>query len=167
MSRWNTARTKIQICKKCGQLKPHYPSRLSSCKDCQNNYTTANKEKRKAQSRKWRQNNKHVAQKYWSDNKEKLNAMQREFYIKRTYGLTPARFTKIFTSQGNVCACCGSDNPGSKRGWQVDHDHNKNRVRAILCQPCNSTIGHAKESIYRLLACVSYLQAAEDAYDVS
>lgn len=77
--------------------------------------------------------------------------------FKYKYGIDLQEKQNILDSQGGVCACCGSSDPQHKQGWALDHNHKTKKVRAVLCQPCNTTIGCAKESILRLQACISYL----------
>lgn len=76
------------------------------------------------------------------------------------HGLTPADKAAMIEAQGGLCAVCGATEPN-----QVDHDHRccpgnqgcKMCVRAILCGPCNSMLGHAKDDPERLQAGIAYL----------
>ena len=81
-------------------------------------------------------------------------------HLKKKYGLTPETWAALFEQQGRRCAACGATDPGGKKGWHVDHDHNINtpHARAILCNPCNVTLAHAKDSPSRLAALVRYLE---------
>ena len=64
------------------------------------------------------------------------------------YGVTADKFNSMLQSQGGLCAMCHE--PCSD--WCVDHDHNccpdnkgktcGNCVRALLCGPCNRSLGH-------------------------
>lgn len=54
------------------------------------------------------------------------------------------------------CACCNSKNPGHV-GWCFDHDHETLKFRGIICWSCNATLGHAKDSVRRLLFAIVYL----------
>ncbi len=71
------------------------------------------------------------------------------------YGITLAEFRQRLESQGNRCACCGTETPDS-RGWFVDHIHtpeegltqnrsfNKHglaKIRGIVCGRCNAAAG--------------------------
>lgn len=63
------------------------------------------------------------------------------------------------------CATCGSTNPGTK-GWVVDHDRAccpgdrscPSCRRGILCQPCNVTLGYAKDNPAALRRMADYLE---------
>ena len=69
--------------------------------------------------------------------REKINARKRAAGA----GLTPEQIRAIFDSQGGVCAICGSSDPGSKAGWNLDHCHSTGRIRFILCTHCNRGLG--------------------------
>jgi hypothetical protein len=71
----------------------------------------------------------------------------------RKYGLTQDEYDELLRSQGNRCAGCGTDKPGAK-GWCIDHCHRSGRVRAILCNPCNTVLGLIDEDpeVLRALA---------------
>lgn len=62
---------------------------------------------------------------------------QRRF---RTYGITEAEYDAMLASQDHRCAICQTDTPTAK-GWVIDHCHESDMVRGILCGPCNSAIG--------------------------
>lgn len=60
-------------------------------------------------------------------------------------GLTPEQIDEIFRNQGSKCAICGSKNPGTKIGWNLDHCHVTGKVRFILCAHCNRGLGAFKD----------------------
>jgi hypothetical protein len=83
---------------------------------------------------------------------------RRKEHLKARYRLTLEQWEALFESQGRCCAICQNPDPGWKRGWHTDHDHETNKVRGILCHLCNRTLGHAKDNIDWFLAFVAYLQ---------
>lgn len=84
--------------------------------------------------------------------KQKARAQQ----LRWRYGLRKHEFTEILASQGGRCAICRATAPGS-RDWHVDHDHVSGRVRGLLCSPCNTFIGLAKEDPDVLRQAAQYL----------
>ena len=58
----------------------------------------------------------------------------------------------MLVAQGGRCAACGTREPGTKKGWHVDHCHETGAVRGILCHHCNVGIGKAKDNIETLRA---------------
>ena len=58
--------------------------------------------------------------------------------------------------QGGKCDLCGTDKPGSRKGWHTDHDHKIDfrvtadacpaSLRGVLCHVCNVMVVAAFES---------------------
>ena len=61
-------------------------------------------------------------------------------------GFTKKQWEKMFDEQGRVCAICGSETSGHKKGWNLDHCHKTNRARFILCTHCNRGLGGFKDN---------------------
>ena len=86
-----------------------------------------------------------------------IDAMSERRYL-RCYGITRAQKAEMLARQGNCCAACGSDTPGGRWGWNVDHIHGTKIIRGILCHHCNLTLGNAKEDVRRLRLLALYLE---------
>lgn len=72
-------------------------------------------------------------------------------------GITHEERDSILESQGGVCAVCGTSDPGSKKGWHVDHSHITQKIRGVLCATCNIALGMVNDSIERLNQLTQYL----------
>ena len=128
-------------------------------------YTSEQRIKRAAASKRWRANNIHKCRQYsikhrdqyinWRmANKSRIkNSTQ-----KKLYGISLDERDVMFTRQGYACAACGSTSPGTKKGWHTDHCHKTKKVRGILCQSCNIALGYINDSIPRLKLLISYLE---------
>jgi hypothetical protein len=90
-------------------------------------------------------------------NPDNQRQIRRRAHLKSSYGITPAEYDFIFQAQKNVCGICETPNPGSKKGWHIDHCHSTGKVRGILCTNCNLMIGHAKDDLNRMVAAMFYL----------
>lgn len=77
--------------------------------------------------------------------------------LKRRYDLTIDDFDKLFESQGSVCAICGTDDPGGKGRFHVDHCHETGDIRGLLCHHCNLMLGQARDSTETLMSAIHYL----------
>ena len=75
----------------------------------------------------------------------------------KKYGITRADFERMLHQQGNRCAICLCIDP-EKTGWRVDHNHEFDFVRGVLCHRCNTLLGHAKEKVETLSRAIDYLQ---------
>jgi hypothetical protein len=73
------------------------------------------------------------------------------------YGITQADYDRMFEEQGGKCAICGVHQSQQKRRLYVDHDHETNKVRALLCHKCNFMIGWARDNPLILTLATSYV----------
>lgn len=78
-------------------------------------------------------------------------------HILKSYGLTIEEFESMVKAQNNKCAICGSSNWG-KQSPSIDHDHSTGKVRGLLCNRCNRTLGFVEESIPLLIKMAKYLK---------
>lgn len=84
-------------------------------------------------------------------------------YLYRNYGITILNYEEILEKQNNVCAICGgtgterADHSKSKCNLVVDHCHNTNKVRGLLCHTCNTALGQFKDSKQLLQKAIEYL----------
>lgn len=74
------------------------------------------------------------------------------------YGLTPDDYNAMLAAQGDRCAICDGIGEGTGRPLGVDHCHETNAVRGLLCNRCNSMLGFARDNEEVLLAAVEYLR---------
>jgi len=82
---------------------------------------------------------------------------QREAYDKHKYGITKEQKDSLFDLQEGKCAICGYVF-GQKQGdMHIDHCHTTGVVRGLLCNGCNTGIGHLQESKEVMLNAISYL----------
>lgn len=55
-------------------------------------------------------------------------------------------YKKLFEEQGGVCAICSTPENGRYSNLSIDHDHDTNEIRGLLCNSCNRGIGLLKDS---------------------
>jgi hypothetical protein len=75
----------------------------------------------------------------------------------RKLGLTQARYYEMCEAQNWACLVCGTL---SVKKLHVDHCHDTNKIRGLLCGDCNIGLGHFKESPERLKKAIAYLLAS-------
>lgn len=94
------------------------------------------------------------ADKDWAtNNPDRFKALKRKAKLKHLYGLTPEEVTELLESQNGLCAICKSIPVKAC----VDHDHETNEVRGILCHSCNVALGLFKDDIKVLEQAMEYL----------
>ncbi len=88
---------------------------------------------------------------------------ERHFQLKYSYGISLVEYKAILAAQGGVCASCGDPPPlnhSRHSNLAVDHDHQTNVVRGLLCVRCNTALGLLKEDDTRIEKLRNYLKAA-------
>tara|TARA_R100000951_G_scaffold90032_1_gene78172 strand:+ start:17625 stop:18179 length:555 start_codon:yes stop_codon:yes gene_type:complete len=84
----------------------------------------------------------------------------------RRYGMTEDDYDTIHDSQGGVCKICkrpetakDKHNKGEVKRLAVDHCHEENHVRGLLCTNCNSALGKFKDDTAALQRAIDYLNS--------
>jgi hypothetical protein len=117
-------------------------------------------------------------QKRWYEaNKEKQKVRERARYqekkdyntsvrLQSKFGITLDEYNAMLALQRGLCAVCGSepnikDKNGNIRRLAVDHDHKTGKVRQLLCNACNTSIGLVKENVSTLVNMIDYIKKHE------
>lgn len=85
---------------------------------------------------------------------------QRWRHVSSRYGLAPSDFDAMLEAQDGACAICRRTLDGvglAPNAPQVDHDHATDRVRGLLCRPCNTALGFLDDDVERLRRALDYL----------
>ena len=94
-------------------------------------------------AKKFAQNNPErvkIYQKTWKErHPEKRKLYTRNSRI-RAYGIEPEEYYKLLEQQGNECAICKAKS--TRRAMNIDHNHTTGKVRGLLCDGCNMSLGH-------------------------
>ena len=64
----------------------------------------------------------------------------------------------MLNKQNNSCAICKKNQIDLKKIMSVDHNHQTNKVRGILCHGCNVGIGFFEDNIEFLKQAIKYLR---------
>lgn len=62
-----------------------------------------------------------------------------------TYGMVTADYEQMVKDHGDCCALCRSSDKGRNarfRTWNIDHCHETDLIRGLLCHDCNIKLGH-------------------------
>lgn len=91
--------------------------------------------------------------------------MQSRGRLKYRYGLSLDQRKEMFVAQGGKCLICGLELslvPKALNMAAVDHNHQTDFVRALLCRGCNTGIGAMRDSPETLRAAADYLEVFRD-----
>ena len=98
-------------------------------------------EKRKAKNKEWRVANKDYI---------------RVKHLQYNYGITVEDYDRMFKEQNGRCAICHTQQHYQRLA--VDHCHKTGKVRGLLCQHCNRSIGLMFDSPLRLRNAADYIE---------
>lgn len=153
------------VCSRCKQEKPlsaftrnRSVTRGYSymCKQCLKAYygEASRKMRIKEKSGEYYKNHKEEYKERYQKNKEKI----RNYYktagktnhkyakIKYKYGITREEYLKLYNDQSGKCAICGKEIEVLGNETHIDHDHDTNIIRGLLCQNCNLGLGYFFDS---------------------
>ena len=133
-------------CGKCGLVKPgdsfakgKRPGKLRSyCTECHTIYC-----------RRWREKQK-------KDNLVAYRSAERRANLAR-YRITPEDYSKLLVEQHYSCAICDGPPNGKGNRLHIDHDHETNEIRGLLCHSCNTGLGLFKDDPSLLQRATAYL----------
>lgn len=94
-------------------------------------------------------------------NKDKIKrryspVSNRNSQLKSDFGITLDQYNQLLKLQDNCCAICKL--PDSLNSLAVDHNHETNQIRGLLCRKCNLGLGLFKDSVELLDKARLYLQ---------
>lgn len=119
----------------------------SHCIDCRrfacSSYSRSTRDIRNARLRAWRRRNPIAAK-----------AGDRRGRLKGKYGLSPTDVETLRTDQSGRCAICEK----ATTRLFIDHCHTTKRVRALLCQTCNTFLGWYERKADTILRFQRYIE---------
>ena len=87
----------------------------------------------------------------------KLDAKKR--MLKHRYRLEYDDYLLMYEQQDGKCKICNTDKElGTVNGLLVDHCHTTNKVRGLLCNRCNSGLGHFEDNLELLNNAIEYIK---------
>jgi ribosomal protein L34E len=91
-------------------------------------------------------------------------AKYRARMLKTNYGVTVAQYEQMLAEQNGVCAICKKpETRMATRGeglrpLSVDHCHDSEKVRGLLCSHCNTALGLLNDDIALFEKAIEYLK---------
>ena len=158
-------------CKKCGETDFYKSGGCKNCVKARNNkYRAEHPEEARARHKKYHAEHReeHCAynKKHYAEHREERRARNKKHYaehreearaiaLMRNYGITIEEYDNMFAAQNGICAICGKPQNGKR--LFVDHNHETDKVRGLLCQNCNIALGHMGDDAQLLIKAIDYL----------
>jgi len=90
--------------------------------------------------------------------RKKMKVNCKRFYLRKLYGLTLEDYELMFNNQNGACAICKRHQSHFVKALAVDHDHETGKVRALLCEFCNTAIGLLQDNPDIILEASNYVR---------
>jgi|SRR5665213_372425 len=149
-----------KICRKCKAEKPltdfgvwrySQDGRKIYCRSClverQKDYAVRHPEAVSQRASSWNKMN---------PERRKFNSMRSALMI--DFGMAIEDYELLLQNQNGLCLGCYKHHSQFKHRLQVDHDHATNKIRGLLCGPCNRTLGIVSENPMTLRRLADYLE---------
>ncbi len=78
--------------------------------------------------------------------------------LKLRYGITYEDWELMREKENFSCMICGITEQEIGKRLDVDHCHSTGKVRGVLCNLCNTALGHFKDNIEILKSATKYLK---------
>lgn len=116
-----------------------------------------NREFRKKYMNIYETNNKENLIEYRKEYYSKKRVQKKDYSLKYNYGISLDEYNEKLLSQNNRCAICKREKLLNEKSFAVDHNHETEKVRGILCHGCNAGIGCFIENTQFLEEAINYL----------
>lgn len=147
----------LSMCKICHKkastqwAKKNPEKALANARKSATKYRTLHPEENKRRKRDW-----YRAHKKW------FCVIRRNSRYLKKYGIVPGQLETMLLEQHNRCLICNKD-IGFKGAYNgssavVDHNHETNMIRGLLCSNCNRGMGYLKDNIEYLKNAIKYLK---------
>ena len=126
-------------CSNCNKEKPetdfseYHGKRNKQCKKCRKYYNNL-----------WKENPNDYREKrkeYYRQNKQRHRERNFKNSILKKYALPVEEYRMLLKAQKNKCAICRRDFDEKCKPC-VDHSHQTNKVRGLLCRKCNLSLSY-------------------------
>lgn len=159
---------KIKIEKTCIKCKETFPIdsfrflnkekgyRKSYCKPCENRELL--ERKRITGGLKLKEQKRLIRESVDLEFKNRRFLRKKNAKYKSLYGITLEQFSEMETAQERKCKICTKETK-----LVVDHCHKTGKVRGLLCQACNKSLGGFYDNTKALQSAIKYLEEASNA----
>lgn len=120
-------------------------------------YKKQNADKMRATKRRWNAENKQRIQERRAERKRIKWRAILSADLKCKFGITIEDYEAMSANQNHACAICGIPASELRKRMSVDHEHETGRVRALLCNHCNTGLGFFRENTAILNKAITYL----------
>lgn len=130
--------------------------RISPRREYQREYRKKNKQRRRLLYKQNIERHRQQDKAHYRKTRER----HRELRISLKYGISVVEYQRLFVKYGNKCGICRKPESANNKVLSVDHDHKSGKVRGLLCNRCNKSLGFLQDNPELAFKIVKYLKNA-------
>lgn len=93
-----------------------------------------------------------------------LDKDNKRYNTKYRFGIDCAQYNRMLVWQDFVCFLCkkpesAKHQNGEVKSLAVDHNHETNHIRKLLCYKCNSLVGYVEKNLHRMSFLMDYISS--------
>lgn len=146
-----------------------YSNKKCRCDECRaaqaaycREWRRDNLERARANERRWRDKNPEKIRAKYLKRRERITPEDsRRWQLWSRYRLRPRDFDALWETQAGKCGACSKDLlPLGRQGnaTAIDHCHNSDKIRGLLCNRCNRVLGMCNEDVKVFQGLAKYLK---------
>lgn len=143
-------------CGTCGEVKPTTDFYKKKSKGCPHGLRSACIPCTIATTSAYARANPELRKQVYARSAAKNPTYQREYWLRKKYGLSMEDWQAMLDSQNGVCAICSLEDKNGN--LHVDHCHATGVIRGLLCGPCNKALGLFRDRTDNLDNAITYLR---------
>lgn len=97
------------------------------------------------------------ARSLYHKNRSKNLVKMREGHLRRRYGIDKYQYENLLKQQDYKCAVCLEPAENFAKNLHVDHSHETNEIRGLLCPTCNRYFIGSQTTIEKFERAIKYL----------
>lgn len=136
----------------------YYQNNKERIKTKAEDYRNLNRDELLERKKKYREKNKDLIKERSKDYTLRSIDKRREYRLKKDFNMSLEEYNTLLKEQNYCCKICGIHESGQKRNLAVDHCRTTGKIRGILCDNCNTSLGLLKESPSILQSAIDYLK---------
>jgi len=117
---------------------------------------------KREQRAKYRAKNKDKIKQRSRDYNAKSYNTRKNYHLKKHFNITLDEYNNLLELQDHSCKICLNHESTFTKKLAVDHCHSTGKIRGLLCDNCNRSIGMLKDSIEILQNAINYLKKSQE-----
>ena len=125
-------------------------------------YRKLNREELQERRRLYRENNREKLRNKAREYVKGSHDVRKTYHLKKHFNMTLEDYNDLLKDQNYSCRICLTHESSFTKKLAVDHCHQTGKIRGLLCDTCNRSLGMLKDSVENLQRAIDYLKKARE-----